>query len=158
MSCPFEEDLTAYVDRELSTLRERQVSLHLPTCASCRSTLGLLERTVARVETMPAFEPSAGLRRAVLNRIDQPPALLDRLRAALTPGVMMPSFGLAAAALVVVVLNQSNRNPPGPPLLEPGQLELATNLEMVEDYDVLGLESPEDVEVVRNLKELEAKP
>ena len=35
MSCGFEEDLTAYVDRELPPLRLRQVEEHLPSCPGC---------------------------------------------------------------------------------------------------------------------------
>ena len=39
--------------------------------------------------------------------------------------------------------------------LEPGGLELAANLEVIEDLDVLGVEAPEDVDVVAALDELE---
>jgi anti-sigma factor RsiW len=106
MSCAHEEDLTAYVDGELSALREKQMALHLTTCSGCRATEALLRRTVAQLEAMPAFEPSLGMRRQVLNRLDQSPGVLERLRGVLAPGVLMPSLGLAAAALVAVVVQQ----------------------------------------------------
>ena len=35
---------------------------------------------------------------------------------------------------------------------------LAENMDVVEDLDLMGLENPDDLEVVANLKELEATP
>jgi anti-sigma factor RsiW len=157
MSCTFEEDLTAYVDGELSALRERQLSQHLSTCMTCRSTETLLRKVVARVAALPGFEPSPDMRRAVLHRIDEAPSFGERLRAALFPSVLMPSLGLGAAALVAVVLHSAGANHAAQPL-EPGQVELAANFDLVADYDVLGLDSPEDLDVVQHLQELEAEP
>jgi anti-sigma factor RsiW len=157
MSCAFEEDLTAYVDGELSALRERQLALHLGTCDECRPTEALLRKTVAGLGTLPAFEPSAQMRRAVLHRIDEAPSLAERFRAAVFPSFLMPALGLGAAAAVAVVLHSVSANRATSPL-EPGQIELAANYELVTDYDVLGLDSPEDLEVVQHLQELEAEP
>ncbi|HEX4621314.1 MAG TPA: zf-HC2 domain-containing protein, partial [Myxococcaceae bacterium] len=126
MSCAFEEDLTAYVDGELPALRERQLALHLGTCDGCRSTEALLRKTVVGLAAMPAFEPSADMRRAVLHRIDEAPSLGERFRAALFPSVLMPALGLGAAAVVAVVLhsvNASSTDRSASPL-EPGQIEL----------------------------------
>ncbi len=165
MSCAFEEDLTAYVDRELPELKARQLEGHLPGCASCAQTLALLERTVSALEAMPAFAPSPQLRRAVLTRISQePPSLLDRLRGFLRPQVLVPALSAAALLAVGVAVTQMARRhePSGPdaPLMvaDATELELAQNLELVEDLDVVGLESPEDLEVVEHLDELEGMP
>jgi anti-sigma factor RsiW len=157
MSCAFEEDLTAYVDGELSALRERQLALHLTSCETCRPTEALLRKVVGGMATLPAFEPSPEMRRAVLHRIDEPPSFGERLRAAFIPSVLMPSLGLGAAALVAVVLHSASADH-APSPLEPGQIELAANFDLVADYDVLGLDSPEDLEVVQHLQELEAEP
>ena len=160
MSCAFEEDLTAYVDGELSALRQHQLALHLGTCDDCRSTEALLRKTVAGLAALPAFEPSAQMRRAVLHRIDEAPSLAERFRAAVFPSVLMPALGLGAAAAVAVVLHSVSANRADHPTspLEPGQIELAANYELVADYDVLGLDGPEDLEVVQHLQELEAEP
>jgi anti-sigma factor RsiW len=155
MSCTFEEELTAYVDGELGSFQERQVDQHLPGCESCRATLELLKQTVELVEAMPSFQPSSGLRRAVLNRIDEPPSLRERLIAAFSPAWWVPVLGFAAAALVAVAINARR---PERAEMDLGQLELAANLEVVEDYDVLGLDGPEDLEVIQHLQELEAQP
>jgi hypothetical protein len=59
-----------------------------------------------------------------------------------------------------VVLHAVNASPTDRPAspLEPGQIELAANYDLVADYDVLGLDNPEDLEVVQRLQELEAEP
>lgn len=165
MSCAFEEDLTAYVDRELPELKARQLEGHLPGCEPCSGTLALLRRTVSALEAMPAFAPSPQLRRAVLTRISQePPSLLDRLRGFLRPQVLVPALSAAALLAVGVAATQLARRhePPSPdaPLLvaDASELELVQNLDLVEDLDVVGLESPEDLEVVEHLDELEGQP
>jgi anti-sigma factor RsiW len=156
MSCAFEEELTAYVDGELPPPRRAEVAAHLGTCAECRSTEALLRQTVARMAELPEFTPSAETRRAVLAKVDAlPPPLKERLLALLRPTVLVPSLGLAAAVGLAVVY--SGRDTQGLEGVDAGALELAANLELVEDYDVVGLDSFEDLEVVENLHELEVR-
>ena len=163
MSCGFEEDLTAYVDRELPQLRLRQLEEHLPSCGDCAGTLALVRRAVRALEAMPAFVPSPQLRRDVLDRISEEVPLLDRLRALLQPRALVPALS-ACAVLAVLVAVQLGRGP-GPraedsPLLlaDASELELVQDMELMEDMDVLGLESPEDLDVVEHLQELEGQP
>jgi len=165
MSCTFEEDLTAYVDQELPALEAHRLESHLPACPACTSTLALLRRTVSALEAMPAFAPSPALRRAVLTRIsEEPPSLLDRLRGLLRPRFMVPALSAAALLAVGVAVVQLSRRGEGPaadaPLMvaDASEYELAKNLDLVEDLDVVGLESPEDLEVVEHLDELEGQP
>ncbi|MDQ3266389.1 MAG: zf-HC2 domain-containing protein, partial [Myxococcota bacterium] len=68
MSCEFEEDLTASLDRELSVDRERLLQRHLTGCASCTATLALLRDTLPALVALPALESSAAQRGAVLTR------------------------------------------------------------------------------------------
>lgn len=157
MSCEFEDDLTAYVDGELPEPRRAQVEVHLRTCAECRPVEALLRRTVAQLAALPALEPSPGMRRQVLARLDaEPEGWVFRLRALLRPSVLVPSFAVAAALGLAVVFTQDAL-----PRLDDAdaeQVELAANLEVVEDLDVLGAVSPEDLEIVEHLHELEATP
>jgi anti-sigma factor RsiW len=158
MSCEFEEDLTAYLDRELPPLRHRQLEAHLPSCQGCTDTVALLRRTLEAVASLPAFVPPAQLRRDVLHRIsEEPRGWLDRLKAALRLGVLVPALALGAAVLVAVVA-VNGLGPDLPAEDDAVDLELAANLELVEDLDVLGLESPEDLEVLQHLDELEGQP
>ncbi len=151
MSCTFEDELTAYVDGELPAARLREVEAHLGTCPDCRATEGLLRRTMAHLPALPPFVPSPSLRREVLAKVDAlPPTLGERLRALLRPGVLVPT---AALALVVYTSGDSQ----GVDVTEEGALELAANMELMEDYDVVGLDSSEDMEVVANLHELEVR-
>lgn len=156
MSCTFEEELTAYVDGELSVARRAEVEAHLGTCAGCRSTEALLRGAVARMAELPGFTPSPDTRRAVLAKVEAlPPPLRERLLALLRPTVLVPSLGLAAAVGLAVFY--SGRDSQGLEMADAGALELAANLELVEDYDVVGLDSFEDLEVVENLHELEVR-
>ena len=60
MSCGYEEDLTAYLDGELPPSRQEEVGRHLSGCGACREVEARLRRSVERLATLPAFEPSAG--------------------------------------------------------------------------------------------------
>ncbi len=156
MSCAFEEDLTAYVDGELPPPHRARVEAHLGTCAECQGTERLLRLTVARMAELPAFTPSPSARRALLARVDAlPPTWRERLAPLMRPGVLVPSAGLAAAAvLTLLVAGRMRGEAPALEEWDPGALEVAANLELVEDYEVLGLDSSEDLEVVENLHEL----
>ncbi|RKH45186.1 anti-sigma factor family protein [Corallococcus llansteffanensis] len=156
MSCAYEEDLTAYVDGELPPPHRARVEAHLGTCADCQQTERLLRVTVARMAELPAFTPSPSARREVLARLDAlPPTWRERLASLLRPGVLVPSLGVAAAAvLAVLVVGRGGGESTALDEWDPGALEVATNLELVEDYEVLGLDSSDDLEVVENLHEL----
>lgn len=156
MSCTFEDDLTAYVDGELPAARREEVAAHLGTCPECRATEGLLRRTLAQLPALPQFVPSPSLRREVLAKVDAlPPTLGERLRALLRPTVLVPTAALAAA--LVLVLRVGGGTEPGLDVTDPGVLELAANMELVEDYDVAGLDDVDDLEVVAHLHELEVR-
>jgi anti-sigma factor RsiW len=155
MSCAFEEELTAYIDGELAAARRAEVEAHLSTCAGCKSTEALLRRTVAGMAQLPEFVPSADTRRAVMAKVDAlPPPLRERLLALLRPSVLVPSMGLAAALALAVYTSGESQ---GVDAADEGSLELAMNMELMEDYDVVGLDSSEDMEVIANLHELEVQ-
>jgi anti-sigma factor RsiW len=162
MSCAYEEDLTAYLDRELPDLRARQLEAHLPGCSDCPATLSLLKGAVERLSALPQVEASAALRRSVLHRIEVPASLWERVNGLFRPAVIAPALGLGMAAVVAVIWasTQQRIDLRGVAELEgdPQQLELAANLEVLEDLDVVGMESPEDLEVIENLDQLEGTP
>jgi anti-sigma factor RsiW len=158
MSCNVEAELTAYVDGELAAAQATAVRAHLLVCADCRSTEGLLRRTVHTLAALPAFEPSTELRRTVLGEVDAAPGPFgQRLSRWLRPAVLVPS-GLVTAGAVALLAVHALR--PGlPPELQDGSsLDVAMNYEVVANYDVLGLDEPDDVEVVAHLQELEGRP
>jgi anti-sigma factor RsiW len=150
------ENLTAYIDGELSELEARRVEEALksdPTLAALERKLRVM---VAAVEKMEAPAPSMALRRAVLSQLDEP-GPWGRLLAMFTLPRLVPAVGLAAAALVSLVLLRG-KDVEKAPVADAETLFLAQNMDVVEDLDVLGLENPEDLEVVENLHELEATP
>jgi anti-sigma factor RsiW len=160
MSCEQEVELTAYVDGELAPAAQSAIREHLAGCASCRSTEALLRRAVETLATLPAFEPSRDLRRRVLTRVGRAPSAGgDRLRTLFRSRAFVPSVaGLAAAALVALLLVGPGRQALPPGLDDSVALGVAMNFEVVSDYEVLGLDGPDDLEVVAHLEELEGRP
>jgi len=154
MSCTVELELTAYLDGELAPFQAKQVENHLTTCRSCRATEGLLRRTLSQLSHLPSFEPSAAIRRAVLAQIEREPSgLRTQIHRLFRPQLLAPSMGLIAAAALALIWVKERR----PEIAEPGMYELAANLEVAEDYEVLGVSSVDDLEVVQHLHELEVQ-
>lgn len=159
MSCAFEEDLTAYLDGELPQARSAEVKAHLAGCPDCRATEALLRSTVEQLHALPAFEPSRAMRRELLAKVDAiPPPWLERLKAFFRPWVLLPTGGVVAAAVVLAVIGLEHRHRRPMELSAPAQLELAMNYDVVENYEVLGVDSPEDLDVVEHLQDLEKTP
>ncbi|MCI0572724.1 MAG: zf-HC2 domain-containing protein [Myxococcaceae bacterium] len=154
MSCAYEEDLTAFVDGELPELRAAEVARHLGGCAACTATERLLRGAVVRLASLPDVPPaSPALRRSVLAAVEAP-TWRERVDGWLRPRVWVPALGVAAAAGVAAVALRT-QTPEGE--LDAPQLELALALEVAEDYDVAGLTSVEDLELVAELHELEVQ-
>jgi len=156
MSCTISSELTAYLDGELPIFQIRRIEGHLANCRECRGTLQLLRRTVAQVAALPAFELPTAIRRAVLSRIDEQAShsFGSRLRALWQPQVVLPSLGLVTAAVIALAMPRGS----GLPLRDAALFEVGANLELAEDYEVVGLSSPDDLEVVQHLHELEVSP
>jgi len=149
MSCTVEEDLTAYVDGELSMVEAARVRSHLAACAGCQQTEALLRRTMAEVAMLPAYEPSPALRRRVLAEVEAlPRPWSERVRRWLSPGALAPAgVALAAAAVVAVVVGQRTAAE------RRQELAVAENYELLTDYELVGL-APGDLEVVEHLDQL----
>jgi anti-sigma factor RsiW len=153
MSCTMEDELTAYVDGELSAVEAARVRSHLTSCSGCRSTEALLRRTVTQLAALPAFEPSNALRRRVLAEVEiLPRPWPERMRAWLRPSALAPAgVALATAALVAVVMGQRTLSARAE---QHAELAVAENYELLSDYEVVGLD-PDDLDVVEHLDQLE---
>ena len=150
MSCTVEDDLTAYLDGELSVVEAARVRTHLASCADCRATEALLRRTVTELAALPAFEPSAGLRRRVLAEVEAlPRPWRSRIGAWFRPGLLAPA-GVAVATAVVVAAVAGHR------VMAERRAELAVaeHYDLLTDYEVVGL-SRDDLDVVEHLDELQ---
>jgi len=149
MSCTVEDELTAYLDGELSVVESARVRTHLASCSECRATEALLRRTVTELAALPAFEPSAALRRRVRAEVEAlPRPWTERMRAWLRPGVLAPAgVALATAAVVAVVAGQRA-------VADRTELAVAEHYELLSDYEVVGL-SQDDLDVVEHLDELQ---
>ncbi|HKD42981.1 MAG TPA: zf-HC2 domain-containing protein [Myxococcaceae bacterium] len=154
MSCSNAGELTAYLDRELPVFQLKQIESHLASCRECRSTERLLRKTVVRLAELPAFELSNATRRNVLSQVDEAAnrSIGSRLKALWRPQVLFPSLGLALAVIVLVISREPLE------LRDARLFEVGANLELAEDYEVVGLSSLDDLEVVQHLHELEGAP
>ena len=156
---PIEDELTAYVDGELSELDMQRVKAALAADPKLATLEALLRSTITAVEALPSPQPSQALRRAVLNGLDAPATLGEKLRQWLRPSRLMPAVGMAAVAALVAVIAQQGGQAAGPlHEAEEEQLYVAQNLDVLEDLELAGLESAEDLEVIAQLDSLEATP
>lgn len=147
------ENLTAYIDGELNELDAKRMREAIATDPELGRLEQQLRATVTAVEKLQAPAPSQALRRAVLNALDEK-TTLQKLAAFFTLPRLVPIAGLAAAATVAVVIAT---RPDEKPQLDAEALFLAQNMEVVEDLDLIGLENPDDLDVVANLHELEGE-
>ncbi len=155
-----EEDLTAYVDGELNELDHKRFEERLKNEPELAALAEALRTTMKQVAQLPQPEASTSLRRQVLHQIDQPFTLTERLRAWLPARRLVPALGMAAAATVAVAVAVHGGHPTTQPLAlnDPEQLELAQNIDVLEDMDVVGLDNPDDLDVIAQLDQLEVKP
>ncbi len=155
-----EAELTAYLDGELSAEARARVEQALASDASLRARLSQLEAAFGAVKALPEPVVSPQLRRAVLAHVAEP-TWRERLAALLSPRRLVPVGAVAAVALAVWVNRQG---PPAsdaqatPVVADDEALAMATNLELLEDMELAGLERAEDLDVVTQLQELEATP
>jgi anti-sigma factor RsiW len=151
-------ELTAFIDGELTAQQESVVKAALDADPALRALEQRLRRTIEVVEALPQAERAhPALRRNVLAAIEQP-TWRKRLVGWLTPGRLAP-VGLALAAGVAAVVVVGRPRGGGGPADEVGEDELlmAQHLEVVEDLDLLEVDSPDDLDVIGALHELEVE-
>ncbi len=148
------DDLTALVDGALPPAERAQVEAHLGDCAACRAERDALARALATLASVPPPPPprpgfeqrfyarlarEAPRRRSLLERLADHPLRW-----------LVPATGLAAALVVGIGVRRA---------AEQRDLEMARHLDLLERYvEVASLdvvETPEDLDVVAHLDELE---
>ncbi|HEV8339155.1 MAG TPA: DUF4349 domain-containing protein [bacterium] len=106
MTHPLVEILSGYLDGQVAAEERRRIEAHLAECATCRETLGGLRQTVAAVQGLEQVGVPAGLRAAVIARLEGEQAsrgrdsVVRRWLAVLRP----PTWRTAVAAAAVVLV------------------------------------------------------
>lgn len=97
MSHPFERELSAYLDAEISPAEADEIRRHLDGCPSCQTRLEAFRETKRLLGALDAPAPPPDFEAGVLAKLAQPtrPWWLGRPR---------PTLALAAAALAVVLV------------------------------------------------------
>jgi anti-sigma factor RsiW len=152
----FRADLTAFIDDELGPDEVRALEAALARDPALRALEQKLRRTVTAVEALPPLQPSSiALRRQVLNAIDaEPRPFGERVRAWLTPGRLVPvGVAMAAAVTTLVLWAPSAEEQPA----DAESLLMAQQMDVVEDLDLVGVDSADDLEVIAALHELEVQ-
>lgn len=149
------EELTALCDGELSDLDRARVEEHLASCRGCAKERASLAEALALLQQAVPPGPSAALRRRVLDAVSKDAAPkwgFSRLFSLFPPRLVIPCTALAVAALVWVLTGESEP----PAVANAEELDIAANLELLEDYELLALNdvAAEDLEVVAHLHEL----
>lgn len=147
-----EADLTAYVDGELDPARAAAVAEALAGDPDLRALEARLRASATLLQGLATPEASPALRRAVLAAVEAP-TWRERLAAWLSP----PRVGLALAGAAAAAAVWVGARPAGFGGDEE-KLLVAQHLELLEDYEVLGLDDAGDLEVVAALHELEVRP
>ncbi|MGI9584619.1 MAG: anti-sigma factor family protein [Acidimicrobiia bacterium] len=96
------EELSAYLDGELTTIEMPLVSAHLEECSDCRMELGDLDRSRIAVRALPGIEPPEFL--------DVKRAEKERRRRAVWPAAV--AGGVAAIALAFTVTSTGGGTEP----------------------------------------------
>src|SRR5262249_10851293 len=98
---PFAEQLSDYLDDELSAGERASVERHLAECAACRRTLGELREVVRRASALDDSAPDGDLWAGVAARLERPRFAASRVRRVVS--FTLPQ--LAAASLTLMVLS-----------------------------------------------------
>lgn len=97
------EQLSDYLDGELTDAEQRTVAAHLAECGACRTTLQGLEAVVAAARRLPACEPPTDLWRGIAAQIQATPDVRPLTAGWRRVSVSWPQ--LAAAAVVLTTLS-----------------------------------------------------
>ena len=148
------EDLTALLDGALPEPRRAEVEAHLAACVACRGERDRIARTLAALATLPpAPEPRPGFEQRFYARLAREAprrrSLLSWLGARPLRWLAPATAGAAALVVAVGVHLAHERT----------ELEMARNLDLLENYVVIAsmdvVQTPEDVDVVEHLDELQ---
>ena len=147
--------LTALLDGELAPDERAAVEAHLLRCASCRAVQEGLGRAVARLDRLPEVRLALGFEGRFGDRLAAEERASERRRG--RRRIAWPlGFATAITAAALLFLAGRRARTAG----RPEELAIARRLELFENYRAIQiaseLRSPEDVEVVAMLDQLES--
>lgn len=148
-----EAELSAWLDGELPAERAGAVEAAVAADARLSALAQKLRESKSLLASLEAPAPSSRLRANVLSAIAAP-SPQPWWRSWLT--VPRVSLGALAAAALISAFLWSRPDPETPDV---DRLLVAQNLDLLEDYEVMSLRDPEDLEVIAAMDELqEATP
>jgi len=149
-----DDDLTALLDGALPGALQAEVEAHLASCPGCRAERDRIARALSALSSLPAPPaPAPGFEQRFYARLAREAprnrSILDRLSARPLRW-LVPSTGLAALLVAGIWIRRAD---------ERMDLEMARHLDLLENYVAVAsldaVETPEDVDVVSHLDELQ---
>ena len=164
------QQLSAFQDGELPRQAADELQQHLEQCSACAAQAERLAQALAAVDALPLLAPSEGFDAALAHKLEQAAAAAPSQQRRPSwwgyiswlwqrPALTVVAAGSCAALLAVVLL----RDPPPPPNdRSVPEMELAKNLPLLRDYDLVARletlqqvsEQEGDFDVVAHLDEL----
>jgi len=147
--------LTAYLDDALSAAERAEVEAHLEACPECRAERDRLSAAIAALSRLPpAPAPLSGFEQRFYARLAREKAALRERRSPLDRFAwrwLVPTLAGALATAAVIVYTGGQRRD--------HEAFLAEHLELFQSYELVAsvgaVDSPDDVEVVVHLDELQ---
>jgi hypothetical protein len=104
-----DEVLSAYLDGEIESARERSVEDHVATCEECRARLAALRGVVMELRRAPRLQPPPILAHQVRRQVMEqaPPSALDSLRALFASLPLHPAMRTVMAMGLALALSLS---------------------------------------------------
>lgn len=110
------KQLADYMEGDLTLEQRARVDAHLDGCEDCAREVAELEQTIRLLRSLPEPETPPMIAANVMRRIragETEPGFFERMRRAfasvLEPSFMLPASAVAAAALVVVIVQDPGR-------------------------------------------------
>lgn len=152
------EQLTAFIDGELEASEAEAVKAKLAENAEWRAMETKLRRALKSLQTLPGPVPSAGLKTAVMSRLDDPkPSFVETLSKFFTVRRLVTAGALGVAVVLALLWNFYQGRVPAT-FEDVEQVYVAEHFDELEDFEVLGLQDTADLEVVEALHQLEGNP
>lgn len=156
MTRDYSSELTAYIDGEVSAELRAEIEAQLQRDPSLASAERRLRKTIELMKAVPESAPSATLKSAVMRQLDSG-ASVSRLPVWWSARALVPMGAIAAAALVGIVVLQQPVQPQGATSVQEEELLVAQQMDEVEDLELVGIESADDLDVIEQLNELEVQ-
>ena len=145
--CSFQPFLSAYIDKELSDYRTKEIQEHIETCEKCRNEISLIRQIENTMKDVPEIEPSADFERSFWKKID---AIEDKKkRWSISHLSFFKYRPYAAATMIAILIAGFAFYYKAHQISKADEIIIAEHLELLKDFNTIDhmdlLENWEDI-------------